>query len=90
MSKKVEKGYEDRYCPKCQKETYFDGNECQCCHFTFSEVELEQKQELIPRLAKGEYLCDTCMYDWRSACHRPERPNAIFCLDYQTRLSKEI
>jgi hypothetical protein len=30
-------------------------------------------------------LCDSCKWDWRSACHNPERPNAIWCLDYEKR-----
>jgi hypothetical protein len=31
----------------------------------------------------GELLCDTCAYDWRNACRRPERPNARTCPDYR-------
>lgn len=27
-------------------------------------------------------LCDGCMWNWRGACNRPERPNAIWCPDY--------
>ncbi|MDO8736768.1 MAG: hypothetical protein Q7K29_06750 [Thermoleophilia bacterium] len=30
-------------------------------------------------------LCPTCMYDWRSACHNPERPKAIECEEYKKR-----
>lgn len=30
-------------------------------------------------------LCDSCMWNWRSACHRPERPNATWCPDYKKR-----
>jgi hypothetical protein len=30
-------------------------------------------------------LCDSCKWDWRGACHNPERPNAIWCLDYEKR-----
>ncbi|MFC1601764.1 hypothetical protein ACFL34_05390 [Candidatus Sumerlaeota bacterium] len=30
-----------------------------------------------------EFLCDTCRYDYDTACHRPERPNAISCPDYK-------
>jgi hypothetical protein len=30
-------------------------------------------------------LCDTCKWDWRSACHHPERPNATWCPDYEKR-----
>ncbi len=28
-------------------------------------------------------LCDTCKYDYGSACKRPERPNATRCPDYK-------
>ncbi len=31
----------------------------------------------------SEFLCDTCMYDHPSACHRKERPNARVCPDYK-------
>lgn len=30
-------------------------------------------------------LCDTCQWDWRSACHNPQRPNATWCLEYARR-----
>ena len=30
-------------------------------------------------------LCDTCKWDWRSACHHSERPNATWCPDYEKR-----
>jgi len=30
-------------------------------------------------------LCDSCKWDWRSACHNPERPNAVWCPDYEKR-----
>ncbi len=30
-------------------------------------------------------LCGTCKWDWRSACHHPERPNATWCPDYEKR-----
>ncbi len=30
-----------------------------------------------------EFLCDHCKYDHNSACHRPQRPNAIKCPDYR-------
>jgi hypothetical protein len=29
-----------------------------------------------------EFLCDYCFLDYDSACHRPERPNAVRCPDY--------
>jgi len=28
-------------------------------------------------------LCDSCKWDWRNACRHPERPNAIWCPDYE-------
>ncbi|HUV52073.1 MAG TPA: hypothetical protein VMW64_03255 [Dehalococcoidia bacterium] len=30
-------------------------------------------------------LCDSCAWDWRSACHNPARPNATYCPDYKKR-----
>jgi hypothetical protein len=30
-------------------------------------------------------LCGSCKWDWRSACHNPERPNAVWCPDYEKR-----
>lgn len=30
-----------------------------------------------------EFLCDNCRYDYDTACHRPERPNAVKCPDYR-------
>lgn len=30
-------------------------------------------------------LCDSCKWNWRGACHRPERPNATWCLEYEKR-----
>jgi hypothetical protein len=30
-------------------------------------------------------LCDSCKWDWRSACHNPQRPNAVYCPDYKKR-----
>ncbi len=34
---------------------------------------------------KDKILCDTCKWDWRSACHNPARPNATKCKDYERR-----
>ena len=31
------------------------------------------------------FLCDTCRYDYGTACSRPERPNARECPDYKKR-----
>ncbi|MCL0038974.1 hypothetical protein M1N46_01840 [Dehalococcoidia bacterium] len=36
-------------------------------------------------LGMNVFLCDTCKWDWRSACHHPERPNATRCPDYEKR-----
>ncbi|NOZ21807.1 MAG: hypothetical protein GXP25_12065 [Planctomycetes bacterium] len=30
-------------------------------------------------------LCDTCKYDYPSACRNPERPNAQKCKEYARR-----
>jgi len=30
-------------------------------------------------------LCDSCKWNWRSACHQPARPNAVWCPDYEKR-----
>lgn len=27
-------------------------------------------------------LCESCKWNWRSACHRRERPHATWCPDY--------
>ena len=35
--------------------------------------------------ATGKFLCDSCRYDYGSACHRPERPNAAQCPEYRPR-----
>jgi len=35
--------------------------------------------------APGKFLCDSCKYDYRGACERPERPNATSCEDYAPR-----
>ncbi|MBI4777324.1 hypothetical protein HY792_00125 [Candidatus Desantisbacteria bacterium] len=42
---------------------------------------------VIQGVFKGEvhFLCDDCKYDYRSACHRSERPNARKCPDYKRR-----
>lgn len=37
-------------------------------------------------IGRGEFLCDTCLYNYGSACERPERPNAIRCPDYKSKL----
>jgi hypothetical protein len=35
------------------------------------------------KLGINIFLCKTCRWDWRSACHNHERPNATWCPDYQ-------
>ena len=36
-------------------------------------------------LGGSRYLCDSCKFDYDRACHRPERPNATKCPDYERR-----
>ncbi len=38
---------------------------------------------LLRRVGGGAPLCDTCRYDYGTACMRPERPNAYKCPDYK-------
>ena len=40
-------------------------------------------QKLSSWLGLGRILCDTCKYDYGTACTRPERPNATVCADYK-------
>jgi hypothetical protein len=35
--------------------------------------------------AEGGFLCDTCKYDYPSACNNPKRPNAKKCSEYSKR-----
>jgi len=44
-------------------------------------------QRLMVRLGLGRILCDTCKYDYGTACTRPERPNATVCPDYRRKRS---
>ncbi len=37
---------------------------------------------LVPRT---QPLCDSCRYDYESACKIPERPNVMECPDYKRR-----
>ena len=69
----------------CDRETYFDGNTCRCCHFTFSDWELTHNTVMYQRVNPNEYLCDSCIFDWRTSCHTPNRPNITFCLEYKKR-----
>ena len=43
------------------------------------------KLRIKKMLGMNVFLCDTCKWDWRSACHHPERPNATWCPDYEKR-----
>ncbi len=36
-------------------------------------------------LGMNVFLCSTCKWDWRAACHNPERPGATYCADYEKR-----
>ncbi len=40
---------------------------------------------LRKKLGSPRLLCDTCMYDYPSACTNPKRPNATSCPDYKKR-----
>jgi hypothetical protein len=33
-------------------------------------------------LGMNPVLCEKCKWNWRSACHRRERPKAVWCPDY--------
>lgn len=37
------------------------------------------------RLGSPRLLCDTCKYDYPSACGNPDRPNATSCPEYRRR-----
>lgn len=43
------------------------------------------RQRWVQFSAPGKFLCDTCRYDYGTACHRRERPNAAKCPDYKPR-----
>ena len=43
------------------------------------------KSRAAAATAPGRFLCDSCRYDYRGACTRPERPNATKCEDYERR-----
>ncbi len=73
----------ERCCPYCERETYFNGNTCRCCHFNFSEWELAHKFVIRPVVKYVEYLCDSCVYDWRASCQVPERPTVTLCSKYK-------
>lgn len=45
----------------------------------------QARARVVGLLAPGRFLCDSCRYDYRGACRRPERPNATACPDYERR-----
>jgi hypothetical protein len=40
-------------------------------------------QRFRKKLGNPKLLCDTCMYDYPSACHNAKRPNATECPNYK-------
>jgi hypothetical protein len=46
---------------------------------------LEKLQKLLITL-RGEFLCDTCKYDYPSACKNSARPNVKKCPEYKKRM----
>jgi predicted nucleic acid binding AN1-type Zn finger protein len=44
-------------------------------------------QRLLSSLGLGSILCDTCKYDYGTACTRSERPNATVCDGYKKKRS---
>jgi len=42
-----------------------------------------QHMRMKRALGLNTVLCDNCKWNWRSACHRPERQSAAWCPDYQ-------
>jgi hypothetical protein len=47
----------------------------------FDNLKINIKQAL----GMKTILCDSCKFDWPSACHQPARPNAVWCPDYKKR-----
>jgi len=41
------------------------------------------KIDVKRKLGMNVLLCESCKWNWRSACNRPERPNAAWCPDYE-------
>ena len=41
------------------------------------------KLKIKKMLGMNIFLCNTCRWDWRGACHNRERPNATRCPDYE-------
>ena len=48
-----------------------------------------RKDRFVVRVKKwlgmNVLLCDSCKWNWRNACHNPERPNATWCREYEKR-----
>ncbi|MBU0533576.1 MAG: hypothetical protein KJ887_02110 [Candidatus Omnitrophica bacterium] len=42
-------------------------------------------QKIKNSFKSRKFLCDDCKYNWREACTKEERPNAIKCEDYKKR-----
>ena len=42
-------------------------------------------QKIKRNLIGDKFLCDSCKYNWREVCTRPEKPNAANCQDYKPR-----
>lgn len=51
------------------------------------ERNMPLRQRITVRIKKmlgmNIFLCDSCQWNWRSACHNSDRPNAITCADYK-------
>jgi hypothetical protein len=47
------------------------------------------KSRIILRIKKALginiFLCDSCKWNWRGACHNAARPNATWCPEYEKR-----
>ncbi len=41
-------------------------------------------------IGREKIICGSCRYDWRAACQHAERPNAVWCPDYEKRFGKLI
>ena len=48
-----EEPYQDRFCPNCRHETYFNANKCECCKNTFTDFELDKCAKALPKKADG-------------------------------------
>lgn len=43
------------------------------------------RQRLQEMKAPGRFLCDSCRYDYGTACRNPKRPNVSRCPEYRQR-----